>query len=345
MGIFSFLFGKKKKKAKYVIEEEDDQEQFLKSDEEMNAPTTKKSKPKTSEAKAPEVNAPEKTTESSKDFDLKKNESTAETHVATASKKEEVTKVKAEAAKDESAATAGDGEKVPQKAAKEDTNDEKKPPNKSPAKSKEAEKESALEEVSETQSAKKSTDSSKAADKVKVPEKKPALKKETTPKNDKKEKEASKPAEKDGEETVDYEMTVAVEEGKETRNGKFDVRRGKDGRFFFSLYASNHMPIAFSQMYSTSSAAMNGINSVISNSPKAPTEDTTLKSPTSLPFPKWEIYIDRAGEYRFRLYATNGQCVCHSYHGYSTKSGCKGGIDSIKRFAQEAKVNKSYKQA
>lgn len=144
------------------------------------------------------------------------------------------------------------------------------------------------------------------------------------------------------EEEIELEKSVEVNAGKETRNGKFDVRRAKDGRFFFTLYASNHAPIAFSQMYSTSSAAMNGINSIITNSPKAPTEDNTLKNPTSLSFPKWEIYIDRAGEFRFRLYATNGNCICHSSHGYSTKSGCKGGIESIKRFAQEAKVDKSY---
>ena len=71
-------------------------------------------------------------------------------------------------------------------------------------------------------------------------------------------------------------------------------------------------------------------------------EDSTLKKQVDLPFPKWEIYIDNAGEYRFRLYATNGLCVCHSAHGYSTKSGCKGGIESIKRFSQEAIVDKSY---
>ena len=144
------------------------------------------------------------------------------------------------------------------------------------------------------------------------------------------------------EDEIDLEKTVAVKEGKETRNGKFDIRRAKDGRFFFCLYASNHAPIAYSQIYSSSAAATNGIDSIVSNSPKAPIEDTTLKNASALPFPKWEIYIDRAGEYRFRLYATNGLCICHASHGYTTTSGCKGGIESIKRFAKEAKVDKSY---
>ena len=133
-----------------------------------------------------------------------------------------------------------------------------------------------------------------------------------------------------------------VKESRATANGKFDVRKAKDGRFFFSLYASNGAVIAYSQIYSSLSAVNTGIKSVINNMDKAGIEDTTLKKPTGLPCPKWEIYIDKAGEYRFRLYATNGLCVCHSSHGYSTKSGCKGGIESIRRFAKEAKVDKSY---
>lgn len=135
---------------------------------------------------------------------------------------------------------------------------------------------------------------------------------------------------------------VAVQESKATANGKFDIRRAKDGRYFFSLYASNHAVIAYSQIYSSTSAVNTGINSVIANSPKAAIEDTTLKNPTPLPCPKWEIYIDKAGQYRFRLYAVNGLCVCHSSHGYTTKGGCKGGIESIKRFSAEARVDKSY---
>ena len=140
----------------------------------------------------------------------------------------------------------------------------------------------------------------------------------------------------------EVKSAVAVKEGKATKNGKFDIRRAKDGRFFFSLYASNGAVIAYSQIYSSTSAVNTGIASVINNAEKADVEDTTLKKPVSLPCPKWEIYIDKAGEYRFRLYAINGLCVCHSSHGYSTKGGCKGGIDSIKRFAKEASVDKSY---
>ena len=128
---------------------------------------------------------------------------------------------------------------------------------------------------------------------------------------------------------------VAVQESRESANGKWEINRAKDGRFFFSLYASNHVVIAYSQIYSSLTAVTTGINSVIANASKSETEDTTLKKSASIPCPKWEIYYDKAQQYRFRLYAPNGLCICHSSHGYSTKGGCKGGIDSIKRFASE----------
>lgn len=155
----------------------------------------------------------------------------------------------------------------------------------------------------------------------------------------------SKPSAKTKELTDDspeVKGAVAIQESKATANGKWDIRRAKDGRYFFSLYASNHTVIAYSQIYSSTTAVTTGINSVIANAPKCEIEDTTLKKPVSIPCPKWEIYLDKAGEYRFRLYAPNGLIICHASHGYATKSGCKGGIESIKRFSAEAKVNKSY---
>ena len=156
-------------------------------------------------------------------------------------------------------------------------------------------------------------------------------------------KAISKKVEKEiTEDSPEVKSAVAVKESKPTKNGKFDIQKAKDGRFFFSLYSSNGAVVAYSQIYSSLNAVNTGIASVITNASKAEIEDTTLKKPTSLPCPKWEIYIDKAEQYRFRLYATNGLCVCHSSHGYATKSGCKGGIESIKKYAAEATVDKSY---
>jgi len=47
---------------------------------------------------------------------------------------------------------------------------------------------------------------------------------------------------------------------------------------------------------------------------------------------KFEIYTDKAGEYRFRLKSSNGQTILAS-EGYKAKSGCTNGIESVKKNA------------
>lgn len=49
---------------------------------------------------------------------------------------------------------------------------------------------------------------------------------------------------------------------------------------------------------------------------------------------KFEIYTDKAGEFRFRLKAGNGQTILAS-EGYSAKSGCTNGISSVKTNAPD----------
>lgn len=53
--------------------------------------------------------------------------------------------------------------------------------------------------------------------------------------------------------------------------------------------------------------------------------------------PKFEIYKDKAGEYRFRLKAPNGEIIAVG-EGYTTKASCLNGIESIKENAPKAAV-------
>ena len=48
--------------------------------------------------------------------------------------------------------------------------------------------------------------------------------------------------------------------------------------------------------------------------------------------PKFEIYVDKGGEYRFRLKARNGEIIAVS-EGYKAMAGCKNGIESVKKNA------------
>lgn len=47
---------------------------------------------------------------------------------------------------------------------------------------------------------------------------------------------------------------------------------------------------------------------------------------------KFEIYKDKAGEFRFRLKASNGQTILAS-EGYKAKPSCINGIESVKKNA------------
>ena len=133
-----------------------------------------------------------------------------------------------------------------------------------------------------------------------------------------------------------------VAQGKVARVGSFDIKKAKDGRYVFNLYSANKVIIATSQVYSSSQSALTGIKSVMANAVKAEIEDLTLKKPVPKSYPKWEIYLDKADEYRFRLNATNASCICHAKAGYATKSNCKRAIESIIRLAENAQIDKSY---
>jgi uncharacterized protein YegP (UPF0339 family) len=44
----------------------------------------------------------------------------------------------------------------------------------------------------------------------------------------------------------------------------------------------------------------------------------------------FELYKDRAGEYRWRLRHQNGNIIADSGEGYNTKAGAINGIESVK---------------
>jgi uncharacterized protein YegP (UPF0339 family) len=56
-----------------------------------------------------------------------------------------------------------------------------------------------------------------------------------------------------------------------------------------------------------------------------------------MPEPVFEWYKDKAGKFRFRLKAANGEIVAVS-EGYASKEGCVNGIESVKKNAPIAKI-------
>ena len=121
--------------------------------------------------------------------------------------------------------------------------------------------------------------------------------------------------------------------------GKFVVNTTKTG-FTFHLKAANGETIATSEVYTSEAGCQNGIDSVKKNAPAAQVEDQTAEGYAVQKNPKFEVYTDKAGEYRFRLTATNGQTIAAS-EGYKAKASCMNGIESVKKNAPDASVEKA----
>ena len=118
--------------------------------------------------------------------------------------------------------------------------------------------------------------------------------------------------------------------------GKFVIRNVASG-IKFDLKATNGQVIATSEVYTTEAACRNGIESVMKNAPAANVEDQTVENFETVTHPKFEMYEDKAGEFRFRLKARNGEIIATS-EGYKTKANCENGIESVKKNAPEAEI-------
>lgn len=113
--------------------------------------------------------------------------------------------------------------------------------------------------------------------------------------------------------------------------GKYVVRKTNTG-IKFDLKAGNGEIIANSEIYKSKASCMNGIKSVMTNAPIAAVEDQTTEGFEKVTNPKFEVYVDKAGEFRFRLKAKNGQIIATG-EGYKAKKSCLNGIESIRRNA------------
>ena len=118
--------------------------------------------------------------------------------------------------------------------------------------------------------------------------------------------------------------------------GKYVIRETKTG-FTFRLKAGNGEVIGTSEVYTALNSCKNGIASVAKNAPVAGVEDQTKEGFEKVKNPKFEIYTDKAGETRFRLKAGNGETILAS-EGYSSMSGCKNGIESVRKNADSETV-------
>ena len=114
--------------------------------------------------------------------------------------------------------------------------------------------------------------------------------------------------------------------------GKYVIKTTNTG-VKFDLKAGNGEVIATSEVYSSMASCKKGIASVQKNAPIAGVEDQTAEGFAAVKHPKFEVYADKAGEFRFRLKATNGQVIATS-EGYKAMASCLNGIESVKKNAE-----------
>ena len=124
--------------------------------------------------------------------------------------------------------------------------------------------------------------------------------------------------------------------------GYFVMKKTATG-YNFSLYASNKVKIAVaSGVYASKATCQKGIASIKVNAVKCVNEDRiedqTLKEVEKKTCPRFEIYFDKAGLYRYRLIAANGESIAMSEEGYKSKTGCVGGIKSVAQNAPDAEI-------
>ena len=106
-------------------------------------------------------------------------------------------------------------------------------------------------------------------------------------------------------------------------SGKFELKKAKDGQFYFNLLAGNGQVILSSEMYKAKDSALNGIDSVKKNAQREGAFETKISS---------------NDKHYFVLKATNGQVVGQSQM-YSSASACKGVIESVQNNAPGAETD------
>ena len=128
-------------------------------------------------------------------------------------------------------------------------------------------------------------------------------------------------------------------EGTGQYHGKFVIKKTDKGNFVYKLFAYGNKCVAIgAQAYESLGGVKGGIASVSRIAATSPIENQTLKSYETLKFPKWEIYADKKGEFRLRLYAANGNLVATTNDGYLSVSAAKKGIESVARAAEGAAI-------
>jgi uncharacterized protein len=109
---------------------------------------------------------------------------------------------------------------------------------------------------------------------------------------------------------------------------KFEIyQSGKKDEYRFRLKADNGQIILSSEGYTTKAACLNGIESVRKNAAD-PKRFNRTRTPANM--------------HHFSIIAANSQIIGTSQN-YKSESGCKNGIESVKKNAAKAEIKEVLK--
>jgi uncharacterized protein YegP (UPF0339 family) len=104
--------------------------------------------------------------------------------------------------------------------------------------------------------------------------------------------------------------------------GTFEIKKAKDGQFYFNLKAGNGEVILVSEMYQAKAGALNGIESVRKSAPLSE---------------RYDKLVSKTGKYYFTLKAGNHQVIGNSEM-YGTERARDSGIESVMKNAPSAEL-------
>ena len=104
--------------------------------------------------------------------------------------------------------------------------------------------------------------------------------------------------------------------------GKFEIKKAKNGQFYFNLKAGNGEIILSSEMYKRKASALNGIASVQKNAGDSG---------------RYDRRVNKGGKDYFVLRAANHQIIGNS-EAYNSKASMENGIKSVSKNGPSAKV-------
>ena len=116
---------------------------------------------------------------------------------------------------------------------------------------------------------------------------------------------------------------------------KFIVKQTATGfKFDFRTEAG---VIATSEVYTSEAACKKGVDSV-KNSAAGEIENQTVEGFETKKHPKYEVYEDKAGGFRYRLKARNGEIVAICPSAWKTVDEVIAAVEEVRAGAADAKV-------